>query len=136
MDPTGGKVRDFELDADRSFPFAPLRAPHASSEPTGHAAPVFVVPFDGWQAELGPHQELLAPPKLLDLPDDGRLFGRVVDGADVGAEARRIGVFGDGHEDLDVIRGGAAFELGSCLLGVFGWVLAGLVRRFFFSLAF
>lgn len=36
-------------------------------------------------------------------------------GADVGAEARGVGVFGDGDGDLDVIGCAAAFKLGFCL---------------------
>lgn len=38
-----------------------------------------------------------------------------MDGADVCAEFGRVGVFGDGDGDLDVVGCAAAFELGFCL---------------------
>ena len=76
---------------------------------------MLVVAFDRGEAQLGAHEELLAAAELLDLPDDGAFLGRVVHAADVGAEARRVGVFGDGDEDLDVVGRGAAFELGAGL---------------------
>lgn len=79
---------------------------------------MLVVALDGRQAELGAHEELLAAAELLDLPDDGALLGRIVHRADVGAEAGGVGVLGDGHEDLDVVGCGAAFELRAGL--VFG----------------
>lgn len=34
-----------------------------------------------------------------------------MDAADVCAEARGVGVFGDGNEDLNIVGGRAAFEL-------------------------
>ena len=76
---------------------------------------MLVIAFDRGQPQLGAHQEFLATAKLLDLPDDGRLFRRIVHGADVGAEAGRVGVLGDGDQDLDVVGGGTAFELGAGL---------------------
>lgn len=38
-----------------------------------------------------------------------------MDGADVRAEARRVGVVGDGDDDADVVGGAAALELRFCL---------------------
>ena len=35
--------------------------------------------------------------------------------ADVSSEARGVGVFRDGDKDLDVVGGGSALELRSCL---------------------
>lgn len=37
--------------------------------------------LDGGKTEVGAHEEVLASRKLLDLPDEGRLLGRVVHGA-------------------------------------------------------
>lgn len=36
--------------------------------------------FDTGQAEVGPHQELPAATELLDLPDERRLVGSILDG--------------------------------------------------------
>lgn len=38
--------------------------------------------------------------------------------SNVGAESGRVCVFGDWHEDLDVVGRAAAFELGFCLSGI------------------
>ena len=87
---------------------------------------MLVVAFHRRETQLRAHEELLAAAELFDLPDDGAFLGRVVHAADVGAEARRVGVFGHGHEDLDVVGCGAAFELGARLFGVglaFRWGL-------------
>lgn len=117
LDAAGGEVRNLELDA-----YGPLalarergRASHAATEAARHAAAVLVIAFDRGQAEFGAHEEFLPAAKLLDLPHNGRLLGRIVHGPDVCPEAWRIGVFGDGDEDLDVVGRGAALELRSCL---------------------
>lgn len=121
MDPTGREIGNLKLDADRALPLPPLsRTAHASPEPARHAAPVLVIALDRGQAQLGAHEELLPAAELLDLPDDGALLGRVVHAADVGAEARGVGVFGYGDEDLDVVGRGAAFEL---CTGLFWWTV-------------
>ena len=80
---------------------------------------MLVVPFHGGQAEFGAHQEFLAAAELFDLPYDGALFRRVVDAAYCGAESWRVGVFGHGYEDLDVVGCGSTLELRSCLLWKF-----------------
>ncbi len=76
---------------------------------------MLVIAPDAGQTQLGAHEELLAAAELLDLPDDGALLGRVVNRADVGAEARRVGVVGDGNDNLDVVGGATALELGAGL---------------------
>ncbi len=112
LDPACREIGYLELDADRPLPsLRSAQPPHAAPEPAGHAAAVLVIALHGGQAQLGAHEEFLAPAELLDLPDYGGLLGGVVHGADVGAEARGVGVFGDGDEDLDVVGCGAAFEL-------------------------
>lgn len=106
-----------ELDADWSLALSSLRASHAAAEPTRHTTAMLVIALDRRQIQFGPHEELLAAAELLDLPHNGGFLRRVVHGSDVGAEAGRVGVFGDGDEDFDVVSRGAAFELGSCLDG-------------------
>lgn len=76
---------------------------------------MLIIPFHRRQAQFRPHEEFLAAAKLLNLPDDGRLLGRVVDGSDVGSETRRVSVFRYGHEDLDVVGRRPPFELRSRL---------------------
>ena len=73
---------------------------------------MLVVAPDAGEAQLGAHEELLVAAKLLNLPDDGALLGGVVDGANVGAEARGVGVVGDGDDDLDVVGRASSLELG------------------------
>lgn len=113
LDSAGCEVGDLELDLDR--PLAGLGTTdtaHAAAKTTRHATARLVVTSHAGQAQLGAHEKLLVAAKLLDLPDDGALLGGVVDGADVGAEARGVGIVGDGDDDLDVVGGGAALELG------------------------
>lgn len=111
LDTASGEIRDLELDVDRALRFALGRTAHATSKPTGHTATEFVIALDGGEAELGAHEELLAAAELLDLPDDGRLLGSVVDCADVCTEAGRICVVRDGDDDFNVVGGAAALEL-------------------------
>lgn len=61
---------------------------------------------------MRPHEELLAAGELLDPPHERRLFRYVVDRADARAEFGRVGVVRDRDEDLDVVGGRAALELG------------------------
>lgn len=112
LDTTRCEIGDLEFDVDGPFRFAGSSASHATSKATGHTAAVFVVALNGGQAELGAHEELLAAAELLDLPDDGGLFGGVVDGSDVGSETGRVGVFRHGDDDFDVVGRAATFELG------------------------
>lgn len=121
------EIGDLKLDVDGSLRLAdgPGTA-HTTSKSTRHAAAGLVVALDGGETQLRAHQELLAAAELLDLPDDGGLLGGVVHCSDVGAEAGRVGVFGDGDEDLDVVGGAAAFELCFCLSR--GYVLANVQR--------
>lgn len=93
---------------------------------------MLVIAFDRGQAQFGAHEEFLAAAKLLDLPHNGRLLGRIVHGPDVRPEAWGIGVFGNGDQDLDVVGRGAALELRSCLESMGGvfrvllfWLLEG-----------
>ena len=129
LDPARGEIGYLEFDADRALALASSAQAgdpaHAAPEAARHAASVLVVAFDRGEAQLGAHEELLAAAELLDLPDDGAFLWRVVHAADVGAEARRVGVFGDGDEDLDVVGRGAAFELGAglfCCWSVIRWL--------------
>jgi hypothetical protein len=115
LNSTRRKVRNFKLDINRPLSFTSAHTTHTASKPTHHAAALFVVAAYRRQPEFSAHEEFLAAAELLDFPDDGRGFGRVVDGADVCAEARRVGVFGDGNGDLHVVGCGAALELCSCL---------------------
>ena len=118
LDAAGGEVGDLELDLDgpaRLGGRAAADAAHAAAEAPRHAAAELVVALDAGQAELGAHEEFAAAAELLDAPDDGALLGRVVHAADGGAEARRVGVLGHGHHDLDVVGGAAALELGARL---------------------
>lgn len=114
LDATRGEVGNLKLDLNG--PLGTLAhaadAAHASAEAARHAAAVLVVAPDAGQAELGAHQKLLLAPKLLDLPDNGALLRGVVDGANVCAEAGRVGIVGDGDDDLDIVCGAAALELG------------------------
>lgn len=112
LNATRGEIGNLKLDVDRPLAFTRARhATHASSEPTRHAAAVLVITLDAGQAKFRAHQELFGAAELLDLPDDGGLLRRIVHRANVGAEPRRVGVFGDGDKDLDVVRGAPAFEL-------------------------
>lgn len=121
LDPTRREIRNLKLHINR-----PLRLPqrtrstHTTAKPTGHTTAALVVTLDGWKAQLGAHEELLPATELLDFPDYGGLFGGVVHGSDVCAEAGGVCVFGDGDEDFDVVGGAATFELGFglCLLVV------------------
>lgn len=113
LDTTGREIGDLKLDLDR--PLGTLsnstHTAHAATETTSHATTVLVVAPHAREAQLGAHKELLVAAELLDLPDDGALLGGVVDGADVGAEAGRVGVVRHGDDDLDVVSGTAALEL-------------------------
>ena len=98
------EVRNLELDADGSLGLsAASNTTHASAEPSHHSTSLLVVASHAGQTELGAHEELFAATELLDLPHDGACFGCVVHRADVGAEFGRVGVFGDGDGDLDVV---------------------------------
>lgn len=48
LDPTGGKVRNFEFDADRPFSFSSLCTTHATSKPARHAPTVLIITFNRW----------------------------------------------------------------------------------------
>lgn len=115
LNAAGGEIRNLKLDLDRALGTlaGTADASHAAAETTRHTAAMLVVSPHARQAQLGAHEELLAASKLLDLPDNGALLGGVVDGTDVGAEAGAVGVVGDGHDDLDVVGGAAALELGA-----------------------
>lgn len=117
MDTAGGEVGNLELDLDG--PLGTLsgtsNTTHAASKTTSHTTAVLIVAPHARQAQLGAHEELLAATKLLDFPDNGALLRGVVDGTDVGAEARAVGVVGDGDNDLDVVCSAAALELGAGL---------------------
>jgi hypothetical protein len=113
--PTRRKIRNFKLYINRPLSLARAHTTHTAAKPTHHAAALFVVAADAGEAEFGAHEKFFAAAKLLDFPDYGGGFGRVVYGADVCAETGGVGVFGDGDGDLDVVGCGAAFELRSCL---------------------
>lgn len=117
LDTASSEVRDFEFDVDRPLCLALPGSTHATSETTGHATTVLVVALYGRQPQLCAHEELLASAELLDLPDDGRLLGRVVHGSDVGAETGGVGVFRDWDEDFHIVGSAAALKLGLGLLG-------------------
>ena len=76
---------------------------------------MFIVAFHGWQTQLSAHEEFFTSTELLDLPCYGTLFGRIMDAANVGAEAGRVRVLGHWNQDLDIVGRGAAFELRSSL---------------------
>lgn len=63
------------------------------------------------QAKVSSHHQVLATGQLLDPPHERRLFRNIVHGPDCGAELGRVGVFGDGDVDLDVVSGRPALEL-------------------------
>lgn len=88
LNTTCGEVGDFKFDINRPFGLALAGAPHTAAKPTGHTAAVFVVALDGRQAELRAHEELLPTAELLDLPDDGRFLGCVMNSTDIGSETR------------------------------------------------
>jgi len=118
LDPTCREIRYLKLHTDRPLPLRSTPNPaHTSTKPTRHPATVLIVTFYRGETQLGAHQELLGAAELLDLPDDGGLFGRVVHGADICAEPWRVGVFGNGDQDLDVVGCAAALELCFCLVG-------------------
>lgn len=112
LDATRRKVGNLKLDLDGPLGALAADASHAAAKAARHAAAVLVVAPHAGEAELGAHEELLVASKLLNLPDDGALLGGVVHGADVGSEPGRVGVVGDGDDDLDVVGGAAALELG------------------------
>lgn len=119
MNTTSGEVGDLKLDVDGPLGFAHLAgSAHAASKAAGHTAAMLVVALDRRQTQLGPHQELFAAAELLDLPHNCGLFGRIVHRADVGAEAGGVCVLRDGDQDLDVVGGAAALELGFGLFGI------------------
>lgn len=95
--------------------FAATDTTHAAAKATSHATTSVVIAADTGQAQLGAHHKLLIAAKLLNLPDNGALLGGVVDGANVGAEAGGVGVVGDGDDNLDIVGGAAALELGAGL---------------------
>lgn len=112
MNATGGEIGDFELDVNGSLGLAQLScATHAATKSSRHASPVLVISFDRGQAQLCPHEELLPPAELLDLPNDGRLLRCVVDGANISAEAGRVRVFWDRDQDFHIVSGATAFKL-------------------------
>lgn len=112
LDPTRREIRYFELHTDRPLALTSLSsATHAASKPSSHAASVLIIPFYGRQAKLCAHEEFFTSAELLDLPYYGALLGRVMYAADIGAKAWGVSVFGDGHENFDVVGRGAAFEL-------------------------
>lgn len=130
LDARRSEVGNLKLDLDGSLSLARTRdSPHAAAEAAHHASSFVVVATDARQPELRAHQELLAAAELLDLPDDGGGFGRVVHGADVCAEAGRVGVVGDGDDDGDVVGGAAAFELGFCLRKMCVSLIPNLTRQ-------
>ena len=113
LDTTGCEVWDLELDLDRPLTsLSTTNTTHATTETTRHTTTGLIVAPHAGEAKLRAHEELLVAAKLLNLPDDGALLGGVVDGAKVGAEARGVGVVGDGDDDLDIVGRGAALELG------------------------
>lgn len=111
LDPTGREIWNFKLDAYRSLRFAG-HSTHAAAKASHHTTAFLVVAAYTWQTEFSTHEKLFAATELLDFPDDGGGLGRVVDGADVGAEFGRVRVFGNGDGDLDVVGCAAPFELG------------------------
>jgi hypothetical protein len=110
-----GEIGNLKLDLDRPLALCSADAAHGAAEAAHHAAAFVVVAAHRRQIQLGAHQEFLAAAELLDFPHYGRRFGCVVHGADVCAEARRVGVVGYGDDDADVVGGAAALELGFCL---------------------
>lgn len=87
LDATRREIRDFELDIDGSLALGCLaRTTHAAPKPSCHAAAMLVVAFDRWQAKLGSHQVFFAAAKLLDLPNDRRLLGRIMHRSNVRPE--------------------------------------------------
>lgn len=118
LNAAGGKVWDFELDTDWSFAFSSLRAAHAASEPTCHAAAMLVIALDARKPEFCAHEEFFTPTELFDLPDYGGLFRGVLYGTDVRSEAWGIGVFGNRHKDFNIVGCRAALELCACLSSI------------------
>lgn len=117
LDTTGGEIWDLKLDLNRSLGTLSRTAntTHTSTKTTSHSTTMLIVTSYTRQAQLCTHQELLATSKLLDLPHNGALLGRVVHGADVGSETRAVGVVGDRDDDLDVVGGAASLELSARL---------------------
>ena len=108
-----GEVGDLELDIDRPLGRAHgTSSAHTSTKATRHTTAVLVVSLDRGKTQLRPHKELLATTELLDLPDNRRLFGGIVNSSYISAETRRVCIFWDGDENLNVVCSTAALELG------------------------
>lgn len=113
LDTTGCEIWDLEFDLDRPLTgLATANTTHATTKTTGHTTTSLVIASNTGEAELGAHEELFIATKLFNLPDDGALLGGVVDRADVRSESRRVCVFGNRDNNLDVICGRPALELG------------------------
>ena len=111
LDTTGGKVRDLELDVDRALGFSFSDTTHATTKTTSHTTATLVVTLDTRQTEFSSHQELLATPELFDLPDYGRLLGRIVHGTNVSAKPRRVCVVRNRNSDFNIVGSGSSLEL-------------------------
>lgn len=97
LDTTRGEVGYLKLDVDRAFALSLSYATHTTSKSTSHAASMFIITLDGRKAEFGAHEEFFPSTELLDLPNDSRLFRRIVDGANIRPETRGVRIFG--HRD-------------------------------------
>jgi hypothetical protein len=88
LDSTGGEVWNFKLDVDGTLALGRLaRTTHASPKPSRHATTSFIVTLNRRKAKFGAHYELLTTTKLFNLPNDSRLFWRIMDGSDTGSKA-------------------------------------------------
>lgn len=119
LDTTCRKVWNLKLDLNRSLRTLAANTAHATTKTTSHATADLVIAAHAGQTKLRTHQKLLVATKLLNLPDNGALLRGIVYGADVGAEARRVGVVGNGDNDLDIVGRASSLELGPSLEHIF-----------------
>jgi len=118
LDTARGEVRDFEFHADGSLPLAASNPTHTTTEPTHHAATLFVIASHRRETELCTHEEFFVAPELLDLPDDGRALGGIMHSADVCSETWRVSILGDRYRNLDVVGCTPSLKLGFGLVNV------------------